>query len=314
VYSESELISRIRARFRRSHHEIGLGDDAAVVRVPAGHSAVLCSDLLAEDVHFRRAHPADAVGFKAVAVNVSDVGAMGAVASHFLVSLALPRDLDEAWVDAFFDGIAAAEQRYGVELVGGDVSSAASIVVDVAMHGTVPTGEAVGRSGARPGDRIYVTGFLGGAALGLARLEAATAPNDASLHTPSGDEAVRRFLYPRPPHRVGPAVRARASAMTDLSDGLSTDLAHILADSGMAARVEEDRIPRFPGTSLAMALHGGEDYELLVTGRDLPEDVGGIALQSIGEVVEGTEPGEITIRSPAGNYRLVPGGWSHFGS
>jgi thiamine-monophosphate kinase len=304
VYSESDLISRIRARFRREEHEVGIGDDAAVVGVPEGHSAVLCSDLLAENVHFRRAtHPADALGFKAVAVNVSDVGAMGGVARHFLIALALPPDLiREGWIDAFFDGVAEAERRFGVALVGGDLSGAEAIFVDVAMQGIVPSGMAVGRSGARRGDGIYVTGSLGGAALGLERLEARDSRHDA----------VGRFLYPNPPHEVGRQVRDRASAMTDVSDGLSTDLGHILEDSRVAARIEEALVPRFPGASIEQALHGGEDYELLLTGRDLPLEIGGIPLHRIGEILDGGPPGGLVIRGSEGESELGPRGWSHF--
>lgn len=302
MYSEDAFVARIRNRFFDSRHEVGVGDDAAVVTVPVGRSCVLCSDLLAEDVHFvRKIHPPASIGFKSVAINVSDVSAMGGVPHHFLVSLAVPKDVDEAWVEAFFDGIEEASGRFGVSLVGGDVSRASVIVVDVAMHGSVPSGGAVRRSGARAGDEIYVTGPLGGASLGLERLRDGRPP----------DASTERHLRPTPPFRVGPEVRNRASAMTDISDGLSTDLTHILTDSGVCARLDAASIPRFEGASESMALHGGEEYELIVVGRDLPREIHGHRLSRIGEIVSGTPP-RITLRQEDGDSVIEPGGWRHF--
>ncbi len=305
MYSEDALISRIRKRFFRPDDEVGLGDDAAVVAVPAGHSAVLCSDLLAENVHFKRdTHPPLSVGFKSVAVNVSDVAAMGGAARYFLVSLALPPQIDEEWIDRFFDGIEEASRRFDVSLVGGDVSSADTILVDVSMHGIVPTGKAVRRSGARPGDAIHVTGRLGGSELGLAHILGGGGAGS--------DEAVTRHLYPNPPFRVGPRLAGRASAMTDISDGLSTDLGHILAESRVRARLDAARIPRFEGASLDLALHGGEEYELIVVGRGLPDEIEGIRLFRIGEILEGGKPGEMVLQEDDAESLLEPRGWRHF--
>lgn len=305
MYSEDALISRIRERFFRPEDEVGLGDDAAVVAVPGGHSAVLCSDLLAENVHFRRnTHPPLSIGFKAVAINVSDVAAMGGVARHFLVSLALGPETDEAWVDRFFDGVEDASRRFEVSLVGGDVSSAATTLVDVSMHGIVVTGNAVRRSGARPGDSIHVTGRLGGSGLGLARILEGGGNGS--------DEAVTRHLYPDPPFRVGPKLAGRASAMTDVSDGLSTDLGHILTESRVRARLDAARIPQFEGASLDLALHGGEEYELIVVGRGLPDEIEGTPLIRIGEILEGGEPGRIVLCQDGTESLLEPRGWRHF--
>jgi thiamine-monophosphate kinase len=159
---ESGLIERIRSRFQSPLLSVGIGDDAAVFDVPAGHSLVYCSDLLVENTHFLRdTHPPDSVGYKAVAVNVSDVGAMGGTPMVLAISLAAPGDLEVAWVDAFYSGIEKACKDFEVAVAGGDTSSAKSIFVDVSMIGRVVAGRAVRRSGARPGDGIYVTGSLG---------------------------------------------------------------------------------------------------------------------------------------------------------
>src|SRR5262249_35788579 len=247
---EGGLIQRFRQRFSSPDVILGIGDDAAVLDSPAGHSMLFCSDLLAENTHFLRAlHPPDSVGYKAVAVNVSDVGAMGGIPMHFVVSLAAPGDLDLAWVDAFYTGIENACREFHVSLVGGDSSSADRIFVDVAMIGRVRAGTAVRRAGARVGDRIYITGSLGASMLGLDLLRG----GDRS------SAAVRRHLYPQPRHRVGTAVAERAHAMIDISDGLSTDLGHIVEESKVSARIYRERIPAAAGADLSQVLHGGEE-------------------------------------------------------
>src|SRR4051812_5476971 len=165
---ESALIRRIRDKFSESAARLGIGDDAAVVDIPPGHSVIYCSDLIAENTHFiRNLHPPESIGYKVVAVNVSDVGAMGGTPMFFTLSIALPGDLDLEWLDAFLDGIARACNDFKVSLVGGDSSSAERIFVDVSMVGRIAKDSEVRRSGAKVGDGIYVTGTLGGSALGL---------------------------------------------------------------------------------------------------------------------------------------------------
>src|SRR3954468_11532872 len=237
---EGGLIQRIRAQFQNSSVVLGIGDDTAVLDIPDGHSVLFCSDLLAEDSHFIRGlHPPDSVGYKAVAVNVSDIGAMGGIPMHFVISLAAPGDLEVEWVDGFYSGVARACREFNVSLVGGDSSTAKSIFVDVAMVGRVKTGCAVRRSGAQPGDKIYVTGALGGSARGLQLLRRGVIE----------DPAVQRHLYPRPRHPIGAAVATKVHAMIDISDGLSTDLGHILEESKVAARIYKDKIPAAPSAS-----------------------------------------------------------------
>ena len=303
MYPEKELIARIRGRFGSDRSLAGPGDDAAVVDLPEGVSLVLCSDLLVENTHFRRSlHPADSVGFKAVAANISDVGAMGAEPAYFLLSLAVPDDLDPSWVDLFFDGVDTACRRFGVRLAGGDSSSAERVFVDVAMAGHVPRDQAVGRHGARQGDGVFVTGSLGASMLGLELLEGGIRDHPA----------VHRHLYPEPRHHLGQSVRSRASAMIDVSDGLSTDLAHILEASGTSARIDQEAVPVAPEVDPTTALHGGEDFELIVTAADLPGEFEGIPITRIGEIIKPDPRGRILIVSGSSEQVLEPQGWRHF--
>jgi thiamine-monophosphate kinase len=297
---EGGLIQRIRAQFQNSGVVLGIGDDTAILDIPEGHSVLFCSDLLAEDSHFIRGlHPADSVGYKAVAVNVSDIGAMGGVPMHFVISLAAPGDLDLEWVDGFYSGVARACREFKVTLVGGDSSTAKSIFVDVAMIGRVKTGAAVLRSGAKPGDNIYVTGALGGSSRGLKLLQNGV----------RDDPAVQRHLFPQPRHVIGSAVASKAHSMIDVSDGLSTDLGHILAESKVSARIYKDRIPAAPGASNAEVLHGGEEYELILTSALNLDD---LPLTLIGEVIPSSGEHRILLVDGASESVLEPKGWQHF--
>ncbi len=288
---------------RAKPSRVGIGDDAAVFDLPPGCSAVFCSDLITENTHFiRDLHPPDSVGYKAVAVNVSDVGAMGGIPMHFLISLALPGDLDFSWVEGFLDGVERACNDFDVSLVGGDSSSSDRIFVDVSMIGHVRRGGAVLRSGAKPGDGIYVTGALGGSMLGLERLKEGNAT----------DPAVQRHLYPQPRQRAGAAIAAQAHAMIDVSDGLSTDLGHILEESRVSARIYKDRIPMAPGATDAQALHGGEEYELIIVGVDLPAAVEGIPLTRIGEIIDSPLDHQLFLIDGTRESVLPPRGWEHF--
>ena len=301
---EGALIRKIREKFQDQQGvTIGIGDDAAVFDFPSGYSAVFCSDLVAENAHFiRNLHPPDSIGYKAVAVNVSDIGAMGGVPMHFLISVSLPGDLDFSWVEGFLDGVERACTDFGVSLVGGDSSSSDRIFVDVSMIGRVPTGRAVLRSGARTGDNIYVTGTLGGSMLGLELLKAGQA----------GESAVTRHLYPQPRHRVGAAVLDGAHAMIDVSDGLSTDLSHIIQESRVSARIYKDRIPVAAGAEDAHALHGGEEYELIIVAPELPAEIEGIPVVRIGEIIDSSLDHQLFLIDGVRESVLAPRGWQHF--
>jgi thiamine-monophosphate kinase len=281
----------------------GIGDDAAVLDVPAGYSLAFCSDLIAENTHFIRGlHPPDSIAHKAIAANVSDVAAMGGVATHFLISLAVPGDLDWSWIEGFFDGVERACRQFGVMLAGGDTASSHDVFVDVSMIGKVRTGTSVLRSGAKAGDAIYVTGMLGSSALGLEMLKAGN----------KNHPAVKRHLFPEPRYKIGPAVAGKAHAMIDVSDGLSTDLTHILRESKVSARIYKERLPIWDGAELHHALHGGEEYELIIVGREFPNTIDDVSLTRIGEIIESGMDHQLFLIDGTRESVLHPRGWEHF--
>jgi thiamine-monophosphate kinase len=302
---EGGLIRHIREKFgpQTADVPVGIGDDAAVIEIPPGYSLVLCSDLVAENTHFiRDLHPPDSIGYKAVAVNVSDVAAMGGTAMYFLISLAAPGDLDWSWIEEFFNGVQRACDHFGVALAGGDSASSEHIFVDVAMTGAVRSGQAVRRSGAKIGDGIFVTGTLGSSVLGFELLKAGN----------TEDRAVKRHLYPEARYKVGAEVADKAHAMTDISDGLSTDLTHILEESKVSARVYKDRLPIWPGAAGRQALNGGEEYELLIVAPDLPPIIDGVPLTRIGEIIESSIDHQAFLIDGTQESVLYPRGWQHF--
>jgi len=252
---------------------MGIGDDAAVVRIPG--NLLITKDLLVENVDFRRdLHPPRLLGRKSINVSLSDIAAMGGRPLHAVLGLALPGDLDEAWLSAFLAGFRDASRDACVALVGGDISRARQIVISVTVTGEAKT--FVGRGGARPGDRIFVSGTLGDAAQGLQLLEKGFRPGKDR----AAGRLLKAFLDPEPRLELGAflARRKLASALIDVSDGLSVDLAHICEESGVGASVELGRIPvskelrRSSKRPLDLALNGGEDFELLfmVRPRNVP--------------------------------------------
>jgi thiamine-monophosphate kinase len=309
---------------------VGIGDDAAVVE-PGSGSLVLTTDLLAEGVHFERgAISARDLGAKAITVNVSDEAAMAASPRYALVALAAPADVEAAWVMELFGGMRDACAEYGLALVGGDTNRAGLLVLSVAVVGEVAPGRALLRSGARVGDRIVVTGELGAAAGGLALTRAEPDVTSVALSAPWGRALVEALE--RPIARVGEAqilARSGATAMMDLSDGLSKDLFHLCEASGVGARVVVDAVPvsaaLADGASalgvdaLSLALSGGEDYELLATmpagsveatAARLLEDFG-VRLSDVGEITE--QPGLVSVDAGGRTSELASAGWDHFG-
>lgn len=306
---ERELIARIRraARTRNAAVRVGIGDDCAVLRPPGGHELLVTTDFSLEGVHFRRPwHPPESAGHRCLARGLSDIAAMGGHPLAAFLSLALPADLPQRWADRFLDGLLALADEFSVVLAGGDVAqSPAGVLADIVVTGSAPQGKAILRSGARPGDLIYVSGDLGTSVTALDELRSGKKLQPRSRP---------RHFYPLPRIEIGEALRGKASAMIDTSDGLSTDLAHICDESSAGAVVYPHELPRARGTTLEAALHGGEDYELLFTapaGCRIPAFLGGVRISRIGEIVRGH--GVFLLDEAGRRTRLEPRGWEHFG-
>ncbi|MDQ7859929.1 MAG: thiamine-phosphate kinase [Armatimonadota bacterium] len=309
---------------------VGIGDDTAAVRVPADRLSLVTTDALVEDVHFRRrtSTPED-VGWKALAINASDIAAMGGRPRHALVSLMLPPDLPVVWVDGLYAGLRAmAVAAGGIGLIGGNLAQAECVVVDVTMLGDVAPGCLVRRDGARVGDLVVVTGTLGRAAAGLVLLDNTMIRNMVEPTLAARAVAAQRRPQPRlGAGRVLGETRA-VRAMIDLSDGLALDLGRICEASGVGVRVDAARLPVDPCVlptaaaarldALDLAVGGGEDYELLfalgpgdagaVLGRlERETDTSGVV---IGRFVP-REEGCTIVRDGA-SRALGEGGWTHF--
>lgn len=276
---------------------LGIGDDCAIYR-PRGSAddLLFTTDMFVEGVHFRReTHKPEIAGRKALARGLSDIAAMGGEPRFCLISLCVARWTSEKWLARFFDGVVALGAATGAVIAGGDLSHGETLACDVTVCGAVPRGTALRRDEARPGDEIYVSGDLGGSALGLESWKG---------------KARQRHLHPEPRLALGAFLREkrRASAAMDLSDGLSLDLRRLCLASGVAAEIVEP--PRFPGASSGQALHGGEDYELLFTvhpGARIPARFEGLALTKIGTIVRG-EAGQVRLNGSP----LLPLGYDHF--
>jgi len=325
---ENSILKRIIGRTTRSMQNrarsairIGIGDDAALFRPIPGHETILTCDWFLEGTHFlRHKHPPDSVGWKCLARAVSDVAAMGGVPQCFLLSLALPESHTGRWLDEFLGGLRRAAGKFECVLAGGDTTWHREILINVTVAGEIRTARAVLRSGARPGDVVYVSGRLGEAELGLRILRRnkgrATAQN----------RLMKKHLYPEPRLALGQwlADHGLATAMMDLSDGLSSDLLRLCAASGVGARVESPKIPRVQFSNskrrrafdpLQLALHGGDDYELLFTVsprklKMLPNTFRGVVLTPIGKI---TEKSGLVVLDENGRERpLAARGWDPF--
>jgi len=309
--SEKLLIQRMRreAAARGERPGRGIGDDCAVLPIPRGHEALVTTDFNLEGVHFRREwHPPDSVGHRCLARGLSDIAAMGGVPRAAFLSLALPAELPQEWVDRFVAGLLKLASRFSVRLAGGDTAqSPDGVLADIVVLGSVPSGQAILRSGARAGDFIYVTGTLGSAVADLNRLRDGEKLRPRS-HT--------KHFYPEPRVAVGQFLREKklTSAMIDISDGLSTDLGHICEESKAGAVIYADSLPTIPDENgLPFALHGGDEYELLFTARPdrrVPKQIAGVAVTRIGEIVRGKQMKLSTANGKT--ETLQSGGWEHF--
>lgn len=318
---EFELIARFFTRAvppERSDIALAVGDDCAILQAAPGEQWAVSTDTLVEGVHFLPSVDPAALGHKALAVNLSDLAACGAEPRCFFLALALPT-VDEAWLQSFSQGMFALADAHGCVLAGGDTTrSPPGVVITITVMGTVPQGQALLRSGARPGDDLWVSGVLGDAAFGLAarRGEAGAASGAAA--------GIERLERPQPRVALGRALRGLATSAIDVSDGLLGDLGHILERSAVGARVEWNRVPRSAGLrrqseadQRRWALSGGDDYELLFTapaGRR--EDVeraaagAGAAVTRIGAV---TSTGRLELVDADGRAMdTAPRAFDHF--
>lgn len=328
---ELSLLRRIRAHASSSASSglrLGIGDDCALLSLRPGEEAAVTTDLSIAGRHFRLDwHAPETVGHRALARGLSDLAAMGARPVAAFLSLGLPRELTVArgrakpWVERFYDGLLALAAAYHTPLAGGDLAESPLALADIVLVGALPRGQALLRSGARPGDRLFVTGTLGGAAAGLEMLsKLATRSNKTT--PPSIPNRIKALLQahlapqPRLPQGRWLRQRSAASAAIDLSDGLSTDLTHICEESGVAAEVDAAALPLHAGATLEQALHGGEDYELLFaappTDRQ-PRSIAGVPVTCIGRILKrsaGQPP--VSLLTPQGPQPLEPRGWQHF--
>jgi thiamine-monophosphate kinase len=336
---------------------LGIGDDCAILRPPRGHEVLVTTDFTLEGRHFRRDwHPPESVGHRTLARGLSDLAAMGAHPLAAFLSLALPGEMlatraGREWVERFFTGLRSLADRLAVPLAGGDTAESPSdlVLADIVLVGSAPAGRALRRSTGRPGDALYVTGKLGGAAAELAEMDRRAATNPAHPYKDLGAPSIPRSLrngwestpnqptahpqmFPQPRLAVGLALlrRCLAIACIDLSDGLSTDLAHLCRESGVGAQISSAALPihplaqqaraaqasragAAPTRAIELALHGGEDYELLFaappTAR-VPRSLSGVRITRIGSLVRGSS---ISLLDSAGRRTpLQPGGWEHF--
>ncbi|MDW5267741.1 MULTISPECIES: thiamine-phosphate kinase [Acidobacteriaceae] len=331
---ELALIEQIRRDFGTSRSRavaLGIGDDCAILRPPSGSEVLVTTDFTLEGRHFRRdLHSPESIGHRCLARGLSDLAAMGATPMTAFLSLALPADLvstakGRAWITRFFKGLRSLASQHRITLAGGDTaqSPTSAILADIVLLGAAPVGRSLRRSGARVGDVIYVTGALGGAAAELSSMLARNAGPAKSSKTGNHPQT-----FPEPRVAVGQALLRRklATACIDISDGLSTDLAHLCKASNVTAELEQAAIPlhfltrKLPSAAaLSVALHGGEDYELLFSAPAsvcVPRQLAGVPITRIGQFTrkQAGRPLIALIEPNGSRATLEPQGWEHFPS
>ncbi|MGB2838179.1 MAG: thiamine-phosphate kinase [Candidatus Sulfotelmatobacter sp.] len=329
VIAEKALIAQVRRMARTAKNPAvltGIGDDCAVLRLARcpgrgrtpENDNLVTTDFSLEGIHFRRDwHSPESVGHRCLTRGLSDIAAMGGKPIAAFLSIAFPRALPQNWVNRFTGSLIRLGEKYGVTLAGGDTAESPSgILADIVVVGTVPKGKAVLRSGARPGDRIYVSGALGGSAAALQQMR-----KNRKRRRKLNPQDYPQHFFPEPRIALGRILREKglASAMIDTSDGLSTDLSHICEESGVGAEVQAEVIPRASvgrparEVDLQFALHGGEDYELLFTAprsKRIPSRIAGVPITTIGHI---TRLKKIFLKNESGaGVELKPQGWEHF--
>ncbi len=302
---------------------LGLRDDAALLPPAPGAVHVLTNDTLISGVHFFPDDPPALVARKLLRVNLSDLAAMAAQPVAYLLALSLPGGCDETWIEGFASGLALDQEEFGIGLLGGDTTATPGpLSATITAIGEVPTGAELRRSGARPGDAVFVSGTLGDAALGLMALGG----DLSELAEAETDELIDRYRLPRPRVSLGRALSGLANAAADVSDGLVADLGHICAASGVAARIDRARLPLGPAARAAIAavpetvsavLSGGDDYELLFTApSEAASEISAAAARAnvpvaeIGSIVDGD--GVKVIAEDGREIELTSTGYRHF--
>jgi thiamine-monophosphate kinase len=319
----------------RAGLRLGIGDDCALLRVGRGEEIAVTTDLSIAGRHFRLDwQTPESIGHRTLARGLSDLAAMGARPVAAFLSLGLPTDLiqkakgrepwpgGKTWIVRFLDGFLALADAFRTPLAGGDLAESPLAVADIVLVGAVRRGKALLRSGARPGDLLYVTGALGGAAAGLARLAELTADRKVRSGPPRIPTRLQALLAPHlsPQPRIVQGLRlarrALATAAIDVSDGLSTDLAHLCEESRVAAEVDVAALPVHSGATLEQALHGGEDYELLFTAPPdarVARSIADVPVTCVGRIVRPRKGRPMVALVTAQGYRpLAPQGWEHF--
>ncbi|QBF82169.1 thiamine-phosphate kinase [Shewanella maritima] len=297
--------------------ELGIGDDCAIVLPAEGKSLAISCDTLVENVHFLSEIPASALGYKSLAVNLSDLASMGAEPAWMTLALTMP-EVNEEWLTQFSQGLFEAAEYYGVSLVGGDTTRG-PLSITVTIHGQVPHGKALTRAGANNGDWIYVTGTLGDSALGLDILL-----GKQEVSSDYKGYLINRHYNPTPRVLAGQALRSLASSAIDLSDGLISDIQHILKASSVGAIIDVDAIPLSTSMlesvdkdkALSYALTGGEDYELLFTVPEAQRGAidtallhAGVKFVKIGQICPGDKLKLVQDGQP---YQIEQNGFEHF--
>ena len=309
---EFSFIARLLSPLATEPGAFGLTDDAAALQVPAGHELIVTKDALVQGVHFIGDEPPADIARKALRVNLSDIAAMGAKPYGYMLALMLPKSIDEAWLSAFAAGLKADQaELFGITLIGGDTTSTTGpFSLSVTMFGLVPTGKALRRSGAKPGDAIYVSGTIGDAAIGLIIARDIT----CNLKAETRAALCERYRLPQPRTALGQQLQGLATACMDISDGLMQDLSHICAASHVGAMIEWDRVPLSPAATEskfaipATVLAGGDDYELLFTAPANAKPLPGTT--RIGTITDGTDV--VVLDAQGEEIKLPYKGYKHF--
>lgn len=323
ISAEDRLISRFFKPLATHPGALGLADDTAFLSPPPGCDLVLKTDAIVGGVHFFPDNAAHTVASKALRVNLSDLAAKGARPLGFLLSLALPKECGEEWLEGFSQGLRGDAVLFACPLFGGDtVRTPGPITISIAMLGTVPEGTMVRRAGAKPGDRVFVSGTIGDAALGVMLRNG----KNWKLSNPERQHLISRYLLPQPRNAMAETVRTHASAAMDVSDGLAGDFTKLCRASGVAADIEVARVPLSDAAKaviaadsamLETALSGGDDYEIVCTVPAAKSDsfragakAAGVAVTEIGEVKAGEGTRFLAGDGHAVNFKHAS--FSHF--